>query len=114
LSLLHEAVPSVHRIAVLPDHRKVVEAGMSPLRRAAAEAGLELFEIWVESPNEYAAAFETMRGTAVDAVVIVPTPELYQDSEQLGRLAAKSRFADHWRLPRERPSRLNFRLWPQP
>jgi putative ABC transport system substrate-binding protein len=90
LSLLYEAVPSVHRIAVLPNHRKVVEAGMSPLRRTAAEAGLELFEIWVESPNEYAAAFETMRGTAVDAIVIVPAPELNRDSEQLGRLAAKA------------------------
>ena len=31
-------------------HRKIVEAGFPPIRKAAAEAGLELVEIWVESP----------------------------------------------------------------
>jgi len=90
LSLLREALPSVHRIAVLSNHRKVVEAGMLPLRKAAAEAGLELVEIWVESADAYAAAFETMRGAAVEAIVIVPTPELFRDREQLGTLAAKA------------------------
>jgi putative ABC transport system substrate-binding protein len=67
-----------------------VEAGILPLRKAAAEAGLELLEIWVESPNEYAAAFDAMRGAGVEALMIVPTPELYRDSEQLGELAARS------------------------
>ena len=90
LSLLREALPSVHRIAVLSNHRKVVEAGMLPLRKAAAEAGLELVEIWVESPNAYAGAFDAMRGASVEALMIVPTPELYRDSEQLAELAAKS------------------------
>jgi putative tryptophan/tyrosine transport system substrate-binding protein len=60
-SLLREALPSVHRIAVLSNHRKIVEAGFLPLRKAAAEAGLELVEIWVEGPNEYATAFDFMR-----------------------------------------------------
>ena len=90
LSLLREALPSVHRIAVMSNHRKVVEAGLPPLRKAAAEAGLELVEIWVESPNEYAAAFDTMRGYGVEALVIVPTPELYSDGEKLGALAMKA------------------------
>ena len=31
LSLLHEALPSVRRIAVLANHRKIVAAGLSPL-----------------------------------------------------------------------------------
>jgi putative ABC transport system substrate-binding protein len=91
LSLLREALPSVHRVAVLSNHRKVVEAGILPLRKAAAEAGLELVEIWVESPDAYAAAFDAMRGAGVEALVIVPTPELYRDSQQLGELAVKSR-----------------------
>ena len=56
--------PYVHRIAVLSNHRKVVEAGLVPLRKAAAGVGLELIEIWVESPNEYAAAFDRMRRAA--------------------------------------------------
>jgi putative ABC transport system substrate-binding protein len=91
LSLLHEALPSVHRIAVLSSHRKVVEPGLLPMRKAAAEAGLELVEIWVESPNEYATAFAVMHRAGAEALVIVPTPELYRDTEQLGALAAKAR-----------------------
>jgi putative tryptophan/tyrosine transport system substrate-binding protein len=90
LSLLREALPSVHRIAVLSNHRNVVETGLVPLRKAATDAGLELVEIWVESPNEYVAAFDTMRGAGVEALVIVPTPELNRDTEQLGALAAKA------------------------
>ena len=90
-SLLRDALPSVHRIAVLSNHRKVVEAGLLPLGKAAAEAGLELVQIWIEGPNEYAAAFDAMRDAAVEALVIVPTPELYRDTEQLSSLAAKVR-----------------------
>jgi putative ABC transport system substrate-binding protein len=83
----------VHRVAVLSNHRKVVEAGIMPLRKAAAEAGLELVETWVESPSEYAGAFASMRAAGAEALVIVPTPELYRDSEQLAA------FADVSRLP---------------
>jgi len=90
-SLLRDALPSVHRIAVLSNHRKVVETGLLPLGKAAAEAGLELVQIWIEGPNEYAAAFDAMRDAAVEALVIVPTPELYRDTEQLSSLAAKAR-----------------------
>jgi putative ABC transport system substrate-binding protein len=90
LSLLRDALPSVHRIAVLSNHRKVVEAGLQPLRKAAAEAGLALVELWVESPNEYSAAFDAMRRLGVEALVIVPTPELNRDTEQLGSLAVKA------------------------
>ena len=89
LSLVREALPSVHRIAVLSNHRKIVEAGFLPLREAAVQVGLELVEIWVESPNEYASAFAAMRGAGAEAVMIVPTPELYRDTEQLAALAVK-------------------------
>jgi ABC-type uncharacterized transport system substrate-binding protein len=90
LALLHEALPSVRRVAVMAAHRKVVEAGFPPLRKAAAEAGLELVEIWVENPSEYAAAFDAMRGHGAEALVIVPLPELHRDSEVLAALAAKA------------------------
>jgi putative ABC transport system substrate-binding protein len=90
-SLLREALPSVHRIAVLSTHRKVVEAGLPPLLKAAAEAGVELVPIWVESPDEYASAFDILRGAGAEALVIVPTPELDRDTEQLAALAAKTR-----------------------
>jgi putative tryptophan/tyrosine transport system substrate-binding protein len=90
LSLLHEALPAVHRVAVLSNHRKVVEAGLLPLRKAAVESGLELVEIWAENPNEYPAAFGVMREAGVEALVLVPTPEINRDTEQLGKLATKA------------------------
>src|SRR5262245_41355137 len=75
---------------MLANHRKIIEAGLAPLRQAAAQAGLALVEIWVESPNEYAAAFDFMRGAGVEALVIIPTPEIYRDTEQLAKLSAKA------------------------
>ena len=71
-------------------HRKIVEVGFPPLRKAAAEVGLELVGIWVESPSEYA-AFDAMAGVkhGVEALVIVPLPELHRDREVLAALSAK-------------------------
>jgi len=90
LSLLHQALPAVRRVAVLSNHRNVVEAGLLPLRKAAADAGLELVEIWAENSNDYTAAFGIMRGAGVEALVVVPTPEMNRDTEQLGELAVKA------------------------
>jgi putative ABC transport system substrate-binding protein len=90
LSLLREALPSVHRIAVLSNHRDVVERDMSPLRKAAAEAGLELVEFWVVGPEDYSTAFGAMRGAGAEALLIVPTPETGRDTGQLATLALKS------------------------
>ena len=36
LSLLREALPSVHRVAVMSNNRKMVEAGLPPLRKVRA------------------------------------------------------------------------------
>jgi ABC-type uncharacterized transport system substrate-binding protein len=74
----------------MSNYRKIVEAGLPPLRKAAADAGLQLVEIWVESPNDYATAFDAMRGYGVEALDIVPTPELLRDTEKLGALAVKA------------------------
>jgi putative ABC transport system substrate-binding protein len=90
LALLREALPAVRRIALLSNHRKVVEAGLPPLFKAAAESGLELIEIWVDGPSDYAAAFEVMRSSGTEALVLVPTPEINRDTEQLGALATKA------------------------
>jgi putative tryptophan/tyrosine transport system substrate-binding protein len=46
--------------------------------------------MWVETLDAYPAAFDAMRGAGVEALVIVPTPELYRDSQQLGELALKN------------------------
>jgi putative tryptophan/tyrosine transport system substrate-binding protein len=51
LSLLHEALPAVHRIAVLSNHRKVVEAGLLPLRNDRARGMHVLDRPPAASPN---------------------------------------------------------------
>jgi putative ABC transport system substrate-binding protein len=89
LSLLRDALPSVHRVAVLANHRKVIEPGILRLRKVAAELGLELFDFWVEGPDDYPTAFDAMRGAGAEALLIVPTPETGRDTEQLATLALK-------------------------
>jgi hypothetical protein len=59
--------------------------------------------IRVESPNEYDTAFAAMRATGADALVIVPKPEPYRDTEQLNALVAEKSVTDDWKIPRERP-----------
>jgi putative ABC transport system substrate-binding protein len=90
-ALLHETVPSARRIALLSNHRAVVEIGLPALRAAASKSGLELIEIWVESSGEYPDAFRRMRAAGVDALEIVDTPEINRDVEQLAALAAEAR-----------------------
>jgi putative tryptophan/tyrosine transport system substrate-binding protein len=91
LTLSREAVPSIHRVALLSNHHTVVEAGLAPLREASAEAGLELVEFWAESPSEYRSAFGAARTAGADALVIVPTPEMNRDIAQLAAFAREAR-----------------------
>jgi hypothetical protein len=46
---------------VLSNHRKIVEAGLLPQHKAAAEVGLELVEIW-KAQVSMQRAFAAMRG----------------------------------------------------
>ena len=80
---------AVRRVVAMAADRKIVKAGFPPLRKAAAEVGLEPVEIWVESPSEYAAAFDAMRGHGVEALVIAPLPELHRDRKCSPRFRQK-------------------------
>jgi putative tryptophan/tyrosine transport system substrate-binding protein len=90
LSLLHEALPSVHRVAALSYHRKIIEPNIIKLRKTADEFGLELVNYWVGDPNEYPDAFAAIRAAGAEALLIVPTPETGRDTEQLAALALRS------------------------
>jgi len=89
LSLLRDALPSVHRVALLANHRNLIEPGVLRLRKTAAEVGLELVDFWFEGPDDYPAAFDAMRGAGSEALLIVPTPETVRDIGQLATLALK-------------------------
>jgi putative ABC transport system substrate-binding protein len=90
LSLIRDALPSVHRVAVLANHRNIIEPGLLRLHKAAAEFGLELVIFWVDSPDDYPNAFRAMHDAGAEAILIVPTPETGRDTEQLAALALKS------------------------
>lgn len=91
LDLLRKAVPGIRRVATLSTHREVVERGMATIRAGSVKAGIELAEFWVDEPQEYSAAFAAMRSARVDALLIMPTPEMYRDVEQVSALALESR-----------------------
>jgi putative ABC transport system substrate-binding protein len=64
---------------------------MATIRAGSVKAGIELAEFWVDEPQEYSAAFAAMSAARVDALLIVPTPEMYRDVEQVSALALESR-----------------------
>jgi putative ABC transport system substrate-binding protein len=91
LELLRESVPPARRIGMLANHRQIVEAGLTPLRTAIARMGFILVEFWVDSADEYKQAFDAMRSAGIDALLIVPTPELNRDAQKLATLAVQAR-----------------------
>jgi len=91
LELLRESIPLARRIGMLANHRQIVEAGLTPLRTAIARTGFTLVEFWVDSADEYQQAFDAMRSAGIDALLIVPTPELDHDAQKLATLAVQAR-----------------------
>jgi putative ABC transport system substrate-binding protein len=90
LDLLRQAVPNAHRIATLATHREITEPGLAPVRAVAAKAEIQLMEFYVDGANEYKGAFAAMRAAGAEAVVILPTPELFHDAKELATIALES------------------------
>ena len=92
LHLLHEAIPSAHRIAALhvrgAPNRPDSEQAM---RDVAASAGLELVGFDVGEPAEYAQTFAAMHNMNAHALVITANPQLYRDGSKLATLALEAR-----------------------
>lgn len=92
LDLLHEAVPTLRRVAALlwrtsPER----EASEREMRAVAERLGLELFVFDVGRPEDYPATFAAMRSAAAQALTISAHAELYRDSETLAALALEAR-----------------------
>lgn len=90
LSILHEALPSRRRVAVLLS--KTGNPASEPsLKKAAPGMGVELQPFTVVGPDDYKSAFAAMRAAGAEALVIAATPEFNRDAEQLARLALDAR-----------------------
>jgi len=87
LQLLTEAIPGAHRFGYLEmaynQHTPVAEG----IARAAGRLGIELTARWISGPDDYAAAFETMRQAGDGGVVIGAAQPLGSDAQRIAATA---------------------------
>jgi len=89
LQLLHEALPSARRIAILAlpqDTENIRE-----MQRTALALGIETEVFRVGQASHYGAAFASMRKGGAQALVITAHSQFFHDGAQLTALAAEAR-----------------------
>jgi putative ABC transport system substrate-binding protein len=92
LSLLKEAVPRIDRVAILvrrdrPDNDPILET----MKASAESMRLSLQSFDVAGPQEFANAFDAMKGQHVNALAIRDDPFLILNSALIAEMAAKHR-----------------------
>jgi putative ABC transport system substrate-binding protein len=85
IELLHDAIPGAHKFALLADEFGVQYK--DEYRHAAENIGVEIVSFEVKGPADYRSAFDVMRNTGVDGVVIQASPVFHRDAVQLASLA---------------------------
>jgi putative tryptophan/tyrosine transport system substrate-binding protein len=83
LELLHEALPSARRIAVLADHEPI--PSMSALESAAQGFGIEIVPFAARSEDDVIRAIDAMKTTQVEAVNLLASPILWGEFRSLIR-----------------------------
>jgi putative tryptophan/tyrosine transport system substrate-binding protein len=87
LSLLHEAVPSARRFAILAVEPPRHVASIAEMRRVAQSLGLETHVFHAHDPAGYPAAFAAMRAAQVEAMANAGAPEYVRDAAILAQHA---------------------------
>jgi putative tryptophan/tyrosine transport system substrate-binding protein len=85
IELLHDAIPDAHKFGLLADEFGVQYK--DKFRHAAEGIGVETVSFEVKGPADYRSAFDAMRNTGVDGVVIQASPVFHRDAAQLAALA---------------------------
>jgi putative ABC transport system substrate-binding protein len=92
LELLRNCIPRLHRVAILGAKTDpFTEPYVQDFQSAAARAGLQLQPVLVDGPDEFDGAFEAMRASGAQAVVIQPLFEPH--TARIVELGAKHRLA---------------------
>jgi putative ABC transport system substrate-binding protein len=95
LALLKEALPSASRVAVLWHPRAYGERTMDDMvadtETAGKTLGLQLQFVAVQGPNELDRAFSTIGAARVNAVMVFPSPMLFNERTRIVDLARKLR-----------------------
>jgi putative tryptophan/tyrosine transport system substrate-binding protein len=87
IALLHEAVPTARRIALLAVEPVRHSASVREMKRVAATFGLEAQEFFGHEETGYATVFAGMRQFRAEALAFASAPEYLRDSATLARFA---------------------------
>src|SRR5204862_7739527 len=90
VGVLHEAVPRARRIAALARSDLLDASNLAEMRRAAAQAGIELITVYAQGPEEFPAAFAQMREAGAQALAIASVPEFAGNAAALAEQATAS------------------------
>ena len=97
LALLKEALPAISRLAALWHPHAYVEHTMSAMMQEAEAAartlGMQLGAVAVRGPDELDKAFSTIAGDRAEALVVFPSPMLFNERRRI------IGFATDYRLP---------------
>jgi putative tryptophan/tyrosine transport system substrate-binding protein len=88
LEILKEMLPAARRVGVLNDHTVVLPARLQARKDGARALGIELQSVDVNSPADFAAAFQSLSAGGVEAVDIPGSSMMVTFREQLGALAS--------------------------
>jgi len=93
LALLKEALPTVSRVAGLWHPGAYGEPTMKSMMKeteaAALALGVRLQLVAVQGPNEFDQAFSTIAAERADALIIFPSPMLFNERKRIVDLAVK-------------------------
>jgi len=99
LELLKEIVPKLSRVAVLwYPQGSTSTLSWKELQLPARELGVQLHSLEVQSPNDFAKAFEDAARARAGALAIMPDPLFAGNLKRIAELAAKSRLPSIFHL----------------
>jgi putative ABC transport system substrate-binding protein len=88
LEILKELLPAARRVGVLNDHTVVLPARLQARKDGARAVGIELQNVDVNSPADFAAAFKSLSAGGAEAVDIPGSSMMVTFRDQLGALAS--------------------------
>lgn len=95
LALLKEALPAMSRLAALWHPHAYVERTMNAMMQEAEDAasmlGVHLRPVAVQSPDELDQAFSTIAGDRAEALVVFPSPMLFNERRRIVGFATDHR-----------------------
>jgi len=92
LELLHEAVPTIARVAVVYDPGSVLtDPHLREIERAARQHGVQLQSMSARDGGELEPAFAAMRAASLDGLVVVPGGTPTRERSRIARLTVTNR-----------------------